>query len=157
MRLSIVASTLLASTFLASSALAEPPEFYQGQTLHVYAGDSIQAALNKAKPGDTVAVHRGTYHELVYANVSGVKLVSADGKGAAHIVSNGTPLFLQGGANNEVRGFALTAGNNGNGIQVGGTVSDFAQGYVVADNVIKNAGWTASKPIRHRVSFSPAT
>jgi P-type conjugative transfer protein TrbJ len=139
MKLSIFASTALASTFLASSALAEISDSSQGRTLAVYEGDSIQAALNKARPDDTVAVHRGTYRESVYARVSGVKLVSADGKGAAHIVSNGTPLSLQGGANNE-GGFALTAGNNGNGIQVGGTVSDFAQGYVIADNVVKNAG-----------------
>ncbi|MGF7212625.1 P-type conjugative transfer protein TrbJ [Skermanella aerolata] len=140
MKLSIFASTALASTFLVSSALAELSDSSQGRTLAVYEGDSIQAALNKARPGDTVSVHRGTYRESVYARVSGVKLMSADGKGAAHIISNGTPLFFQGGANNEIRGFALTAGNGGNGLQVGGTVSDFARGYVIADNVVKNAG-----------------
>lgn len=109
-------------------------------TIEVRPGQSIQAALNRAKPGDTVAVRAGTYRESVSASVSGVKLVSVDGKGAAHIVSGGTPLFIQGGTGNEIRGFALTAGKGGNGIQVGGTVSKFAEGYVVADNVIKNAG-----------------
>lgn len=109
-------------------------------TIEVKPGQSIQAALNRAKPGDTVAVRAGTYHESVSASVSGVKLVSVDGKGAAHIVSGGTPLFIRGGSNNEIRGFALTAGKGGNGIQVGGTVSKFAEGYVVADNIIKNAG-----------------
>jgi nitrous oxidase accessory protein NosD len=109
-------------------------------TIDVSEGQSIQAALNSAKPGDTVAVHAGTYNESIYAKVSGVKLVSVDGKGAAHIVSSGTPLFLQGGSDNTIQGFALTAGNGGNGLQVGGTVSDFAKGYSVTDNIIKNAG-----------------
>lgn len=109
-------------------------------TIEVKPGQSIEAALNRAKPGDTVAVRAGTYNESVSASVSGVKLVSVDGKGAAHIVSNGTPLFILGGSNNEIRGFALTAGKGGNGLHVGGTVSNFAKGYVVADNIIKNAG-----------------
>jgi hypothetical protein len=97
-------------------------------------------------------VRAGTYHESVSASVSGVKLISADGKGAAHIVSGGTPLFIRGGSNNEIRGFALTAGKRGNGIQVGGTVSKFAEGYVVADNIIKNAGEDGIK-VHHATGF----
>lgn len=128
---------LLIGVSLLALAAASPA---QANTIEVRPGQSIQAALNRAKPGDTVAVRAGTYRESISASVSGVKLVSVDGKGAAHIVSGGTPLFLQGGSNNEIRGFALTAGKGGNGIQVGGTVSNFAEGYVVADNIIKNAG-----------------
>lgn len=109
-------------------------------TIEVNPGQSIEAALKRAGHGDTVAVRAGTYHESISASVSGVKLVSVDGTGKAHIISSGTPLFLQGGSNNEIRGFALTAGRGGNGLQVGGTVSNFAKGYVVADNIIKNAG-----------------
>lgn len=109
-------------------------------TFEVKPGESIQAALDRAKPGDTVAVRAGTYNESVRATVSWITLVSADGIGKAHIVSSGTPIFLQGGSGNEIRGFSLTAGKAGNGIQVGGTVSKFASRYVVADNIVKDAG-----------------
>jgi nitrous oxidase accessory protein NosD len=129
------ARIILAAILLSGAATGAMAE-----TIPVKPGESIQAALNRAKSGDTVAVHRGTYHESVYAKVSGVKLVSVDGKGAAHIVSGGTPLFIQGGSGNEIRGFALTAGRGGNGLQIGGTISNFAEGYTIADNVIKNAG-----------------
>jgi hypothetical protein len=128
---SAITAMLLAGTMIGTA--------YAG-TIEVRPGQSIEEAINRARPGDTVAVRAGTYHETIYAKPNGVKLISVDGKGAAHIVSGGTPLFLQGGSGNEIRGFALTAGRGGNGIQVGGTVSDFAKGYVIADNIIKSAG-----------------
>jgi parallel beta-helix repeat protein len=110
------------------------------ETITVAPGESINAALNRASAGDTVAVRAGTYRESVTFNGSNVKLVSADGVGAAHIVSNGTPLFVQGGANKEVSGFRLTAGRGGNGIQLGGTVGNFASGYTIKNNIVTNAG-----------------
>lgn len=109
-------------------------------TIEVRPGQSIEAAIKRARPGDTVAVRAGTYHESVYSHASGVKIISADGKGAAHIVSPGTALFIQGGSGNEIRGFRVTAGPGGNGIQVGGSRSAVASGYVVADNIVTNAG-----------------
>src|SRR5215471_458288 len=52
---------------------------------------TIQAAVNLAKPGTTIMVEAGTYHENVKFNVSGlpdapIQLISADGIGAAKIV-----------------------------------------------------------------------
>lgn len=128
---------LLIGVSMLALAVALPA---QAATIEVRPGQSIGAALKQAKAGDTVAVRAGTYNETIYARVSGVKLVSADGAGAAKIVSSGTPIFLQGGSNNEIRGFRLVAGAGGNGIQVGGTVSDYASGYVVSDNIIESAG-----------------
>jgi nitrous oxidase accessory protein NosD len=131
------------AVFLATTAVAGCAET---ATIEVSQGQSIQAALDRAKPGDTVAVRAGTYYESVYAHASGVKLISVDGNGAAHIVSKDrTALFLQGGSGTEIRGFRVTAGPNGNGIQVGGAASggvirNYAEGYVVADNIIHDAG-----------------
>jgi len=113
----------------------------EGATIEVRPGQSIEAAIKRARPGDTVAVRAGTYHESVYSHASGVKIISVDGKGAAHIVSaEKTALFIQGGSGNEIRGFRLTAGPRGNGLQVGGSIHNFASGYVVADNIIHDAG-----------------
>lgn len=122
---------LLAGTMVSTAAAG---------TIEVRPGQSIEAAINRAQSGDTVAVRAGTYHETIYAKPNGVKIVSADGKGAAHIISGGTPLFIQGGSGNQIIGFRLTAGAGGNGIQVGGTPGDYASGYVIADNVIERAG-----------------
>jgi hypothetical protein len=49
-----------------------------GATHHVWPGDSIQAAVNAADPGDRVIVHKGTYRE----NVSIRKPLRLIGQGA---------------------------------------------------------------------------
>jgi hypothetical protein len=41
---------------------------------HVHPGESIQAALNAASPGDTVLVHRGTYRESLQIDKDGIRL-----------------------------------------------------------------------------------
>jgi hypothetical protein len=132
--------TVLTAILLTSTATAAVAE-----TITVSPGQSIEAAIKQAQSGDTVAVKAGVYRESIYAHASGVKVVSVDGRGAAHIVSSGTGIFLQGGSGTEIRGFRVTAGPNGNGIQVGGAASggvirNYAEGYVVADNIIHDAG-----------------
>jgi hypothetical protein len=47
-------------------------------TRDVWPGQSIQAAINKAKPGDTVLVHRGAYHQAVMIAKNGINLVGRD-------------------------------------------------------------------------------
>jgi len=52
----------------------------QKNTLKVPADyPSIGAALNAAKPGDTIRVSKGTYHEKVHITTSGLILEGQDG------------------------------------------------------------------------------
>ena len=45
------------------------------KTHQVHKGQSIQAAIDAAKPGDTIHVHKGTYKEYLTINKNGIKLI----------------------------------------------------------------------------------
>jgi hypothetical protein len=46
-----------------------------GRTHDVWPGQSIQKAIGKARPGDTVLVHHGTYHQTVLIRKNRINLV----------------------------------------------------------------------------------
>src|SRR5947208_3553264 len=53
-----------------------PSTLYVDDNQNPQAGyTSIQAAVNAARPGDTVQVYPGTYHEIVTVNKAGLKLL----------------------------------------------------------------------------------
>src|SRR5438552_11589968 len=56
----LTAAALALGTVVATMGVAAPA--YAG-TIDVVPGQSIQAAVNKAQPGDVIIVHPGTYHE----------------------------------------------------------------------------------------------
>ena len=60
---------------LAAIALAvlATPAF--AKTRNVWPGQSIQKAVNRAHPGDTVLVHHGTYHQTVAIRKNDINLV----------------------------------------------------------------------------------
>ena len=51
-------------------------------TLEVRPGDSIQSAIDKAKAGDTVLIHAGTYRERVRVDKDGIVVSGAPGEDA---------------------------------------------------------------------------
>jgi parallel beta-helix repeat protein len=79
---------------LAAAALLAFPAFAQARVIKVNPGDSIQAAVDRAKPGDTVMVAPGTYTEsstpcpsepgnscAVVVNKDDISIVGTAGKG----------------------------------------------------------------------------
>jgi nitrous oxidase accessory protein NosD len=55
-------------------ALASPAD---AATIDVHPGQSIQAAINRANPGDTINVAAGTYRESLTIRKDGIKLIGA--------------------------------------------------------------------------------
>jgi len=67
--------------FLLGACLAHPGQWsgWQIGVVHVKSGDSIQAAIDSAKPGQLIVVGAGTYTEQLTISTNGVHLV---GRGA---------------------------------------------------------------------------
>jgi parallel beta-helix repeat protein len=105
---------------------------------HVYPGDSIQAAVDLATPGDMVIVHAGEYHQSVVFGPedSGITL-SGDGA----VLDGDTP--ADPGTNLTVNGISLSAGvtiegfeirNYRIGIQGWPTTGNLIKGNEISDN-----------------------
>ncbi len=60
----------------------------------VHEGESIQAVINMANPGDTIIVHNGTYTENVVVNRSKITLRSANGSAVTIVQSNRTDMHV---------------------------------------------------------------
>src|SRR5215212_890373 len=72
----VVLAVLGATIALASPAMA-------ARRLHVHHGQSIQAAVARAHPGDTIVVHPGTYHQSVFV---GKDHITLRGSGATRTI-----------------------------------------------------------------------
>ena len=107
---------------------------------------TIQAAVKAAKPGTAIMVKEGTYKENVDLNGrSGTEdkpvwIVSADGKGAATVVSANPdkPVFAAFGESNLIiKGFEIVGGTEGVKVtQSGSTLTKFTVNIVIEDNIV---------------------
>jgi hypothetical protein len=147
---------LFAATLISPPSWAQMPFPFndsgrQSQIIEVKPGDSISNAIRRAQPGTDILVRAGIYHEAVAFSRSGregapIRLISADGKGAAKIVSTKTGIYGFGTKNVGVFGFHIVASTEGQGIQFGMSGSDltdssrFVHNVVIADNIVEGTG-----------------
>ncbi len=85
----------------------EPVVHREGNVLTVHGGERIQDAVDAARPGDTIVVLPGFYHETVTLDVSGVTLrgeavdgqrprIDGDGVLTDGIIGSGSDLVIEG-------------------------------------------------------------
>jgi len=76
----VMTLALLLAMAVTTSVAAASTEIYD-----VYAGDSIQEAVNAAVSGDTIVVHKGEYHESVEITTDNITL-----EGVGKVILDGT-------------------------------------------------------------------
>jgi hypothetical protein len=77
---------------LAALALSVPASSFANgsRTVHVDAGESIQAAIDEARPYTTIKIAAGTYNEALHIDKDGIKLVG-EGRKKTHIAPAAEP------------------------------------------------------------------
>jgi Right handed beta helix region len=76
-------------------ALSLPASSTASRTVTVEAGESIQAAIDKAKPYTTIKIEAGTYAESLLIDKDGIELVG-EGRKKTHIVPPANPVAGEG-------------------------------------------------------------
>lgn len=100
-------------------------------------GDSIQEAVKQAAPGTTIQVRPGTYHETVYIDKDGIRLVGIIEKGERAVLDGEGKLndaILFSGNNVVIENFRITR-YKGNGI-----MSQAGNSWEIRNNVIVDTG-----------------
>jgi len=100
-------------------------------------GESIQEAVQNAAPGTTIQVMPGTYHETVYIDKDGIRLVGVIDKGRRATLDGQGKLndaILYSGNNIVVENFKITA-YKGNGI-----MSQAGNNWEIRNNLIVDTG-----------------
>lgn len=108
-----------------------------GKVITVKDGDSIQAAVAQAQPGDTVQVFPGTYKETVYIDKDGIALIGVIENGAWPILEGeGTrnDAILYSGNNTRIENFKITH-YKGNGV-----MGQAGNNFVIRHNWVVDTG-----------------
>src|SRR5262249_48731600 len=129
-------------------AHALPPDRPPGpRPIAVAPGASIQAAVDQARPGDTIEVEPGTYRETVLVDVDHVTLRGLVREGRRAVLdgeSQRTDAVIASGHGFTIEGFALRDYTS-NGITVQG-----ATGVVFRDLLVENTGLYGVYPVECR-------
>ncbi len=123
------------TTLAAGSAVAAGT--YNGETIVVNEGESIQTAVTNAQPGDTIQVMPGTYHETVYIDKDSIRLVGVIDKGrraTLHGESRLNDAVLYSGNNIVVENFLITK-YKGNAI-----MGQAGNNFEIRNNIIEDTG-----------------
>ncbi|MDX2369173.1 MAG: parallel beta-helix domain-containing protein [Colwellia sp.] len=108
-----------------------------GKTHVVNDGDTIMSAVQAAKPGDTIQVMPGTYHETVYVDKDDIRIIGVikegkratlDGKGVLN------DAFLYSGNNFVIENFIITK-YKGNGV-----MGQAGNNFEIRNNIIVDTG-----------------
>ncbi|MCH8860990.1 MAG: right-handed parallel beta-helix repeat-containing protein [Proteobacteria bacterium] len=123
--------------FQGSEGLGFAAQQSTGQRIIVTDGQSIQAAVNSASPGDVIQVYPGTYRETVYIDKDSITLTGVVVEGEWPTLDGGGTLndaFLYSGDNITIENFRITH-YKGNGV-----MGQAGNNFVIRGNVIIDAG-----------------
>jgi parallel beta-helix repeat protein len=118
-----------------SKSVAGPP--MSDVVVRVEAGQSIQEAVVNAQPGTTIQVMPGTYHETVYIDKDGIRLVGVIEQGRRAVLDGEGKLndaILYSGNNIVIENFTITR-YKGNGI-----MSQAGNNWEIRNNIIIDTG-----------------
>jgi parallel beta-helix repeat protein len=124
----------------AATAAGEP------QTITVQSGETIQAAVDRARPGDTVEIPYGTYHERVVVDISDLTLRGVPNEAGEFPVLDGRGELADGviaSGNNFTVGNLRAINYTDNGFLVEG-----ATGVHFHDLIAENTGTYGIYPVR---------
>jgi parallel beta-helix repeat protein len=126
---------------------SEAPAPGLARTVRVKAGEAIQAAVDAARPGDTIEVEPGTYRESVLVDIDGITLRGLQVGGQRAVLEGDgerTDAVIASGHRFAIEGFAVR-NYTSNGITVHG-----ATGVVFRDLQVENTGLYGVYPVECR-------
>ena len=115
-------------------------------TITVEPGTTIQSAVDKAQPGDTIEIPYGTYHERVVVDLSDITLHGIPNSAGEYPILDGEGVLSEGviaSGNNFTVGFLKTINYTDNGVLVEG-----ANGVHFHDLYAENVGTYGIYPVK---------